>query len=189
MKWQEILKSKYGTENFGPNDRICVLHFAENALERTRKVYLKGGLCEEVDMKKPKLCAGALPTIFPSKIPRKKEKYYVEVDPEILDKQKKIFEKSRRDKEISLKRNLESDSTVLEEEVPAKRNKTNNLFSTIVNNIHDGIKLTQSLKKPWVQTLDANECVVWTLWKEDRSCIEKNIFLHPDLKVEVDICG
>ncbi|XP_043466922.1 uncharacterized protein LOC122501483 isoform X2 [Leptopilina heterotoma] len=186
MKWKEILKDKYGIENFSPNDRICILHFDESAIERTYKKYFKGGSFEEMEMKKPKLCYGACPTIFPSQITKGKADYAVKiVDQEILNEQRRIFAERRKEKLMKEKRKLESESTILEEAIVKKRMKVNNLYKKVVKCIVNGIKPFRNSRKSWIPSIDSENCIVWSLWNEDRSCLLKNIILYPDLKVKV----
>ena len=188
------------------------MHFEERALERTRTVYYPGGSSKVVTLAKPELASGAIPTIFPSEIPLEKKKKYYNVikDQKILAKQREIFEESQKDyvRKKAIKRKLESKDVALEdtknvlpqgvnifpdsddnilEGVTSSKRKINNLYQTVVNAINNKEKISPHLNKHCVATLHSDNYAVWSFWKEDRSCIEKSVTLHEDLKVEVCI--
>ncbi|XP_051172566.1 uncharacterized protein LOC127288901 [Leptopilina boulardi] len=159
------------------------MHVAESAIERTYKKYYKGGSFKEVALKKPMLCFGAIPTIFPSKIPRKKQEYAVKiVNAEISNEQRNVFAENRNE---TRKRKLESES-VLEGETPEKQLQLKNtLHSKIVDDFVNGVRLLQNSN--WSQAINSEKEVVWSMWKEDRSCTLKNIILRPNLTASVFI--
>ena len=80
-----------------------------------------------------------------------------------------------------------SDDNILEGVTNAKKRKHNNLYQTVINAINNKKRVTSHLNKRWIPFLHPSNCIIWSLWKEDRSCIEKSLTLHEDLKVEVCI--
>ena len=99
--WPQILRQKVGLQKLDAEDRVCILHFSEDVIERERTVYVCGGKVYKVLRKIPILSDHADPSIFPENIPESEPKrkknidYFVPLGPEILAQQRKIFQESR----------------------------------------------------------------------------------------------
>ena len=149
--WLEKLLH-YSIDDFGANDLICILHFKESDIEKDRTEYMNVGLAYKVLLKRSVLRHNAVPTIFPSKIPRNekmrklKYEYTVKLDYQTLAKQKEIFkassaldavkenpvrEKIGRKRAMKRKLPIAAEASV----VNSKLAKTNDLFQAILRAI------------------------------------------------------
>lgn len=95
--WRQIVL-RLGVDDFGYADVICGLHFKESDIERERLIYASCGKSFKVPLKRYELRHNAVPTIFPSKIPRnerlrKRLQYALKsnVDPQIIRNEKEML--------------------------------------------------------------------------------------------------
>ncbi|XP_033220392.1 uncharacterized protein LOC117175007 [Belonocnema kinseyi] len=96
-EWEEILRRDVGLPSMQQKDKVCILHFKEDVIEREHTLFFRGGVHRKIARKRPILSPNATPSIFPENSPvppkpRKRAKYYDLASPEILAQQRKMYE-------------------------------------------------------------------------------------------------